>query len=65
MMIRVNGDDREVPDGTTVRSLAAQFNLLPEKVAIEVNRRLLRADKYDAPLQNGDQVEIVTFVGGG
>ena len=65
MIIRVNGDDREVPDGTTVRSLAAQFNLVPEKVAIEVNRRLLRAEKYDLPLAAGDQVEIVTFVGGG
>jgi len=65
MIIRVNGDDREVPDGATARALAAQFNLVPEKVAIEVNRRLLRADKYDAPLQAGDQVEIVTFVGGG
>jgi sulfur carrier protein len=65
MIIRVNGDDREVPDGTTARSLAAQFNLVPEKVAIELNRRLLRAEKYDAPLTAGDQVEIVTFVGGG
>jgi sulfur carrier protein len=65
MILRVNGDEREVPEGTTARSLAAQFNLLPEKVAIEVNRRLLRAEKYDAPLQSGDQVEIVTFVGGG
>ena len=65
MTIRVNGDEREVPDGTTARSLAAQFNLVPEKVAIEVNRRLLRADKYDTPLHNGDQIEIVTFVGGG
>ncbi len=65
MLIRVNGDDREVPDGTTPRSLAAQFNLLPEKVAIEVNRRLLRAEKYDVPLAAGDQIENVTFVGGG
>ena len=65
MMIRVNGDERDVPEGTTARALVVQFNLVPEKVAIEVNRRLLRAEKYDAPLQNGDQVEIVTFVGGG
>ena len=59
--------ERDAEDSTavTARALAAQFNLVPEKVAIEVNRRLLRADKYDAPLQAGDQVEIVTFVGGG
>jgi thiamine biosynthesis protein ThiS len=63
--IKVNGDEREVSDGTTIRALVGQFNLQPEKVAIELNRRLARADKYDQPLKDGDEVEIVTFVGGG
>jgi thiamine biosynthesis protein ThiS len=39
--------------------------LTPEKVAIELNRRLLRGEKYDTALKEGDEVEIVTFVGGG
>jgi thiamine biosynthesis protein ThiS len=65
MKIRVNGDEREVADNTTVRQLVQQFNLVPEKVAIELNRRLLRSDRYDQPLKEGDEVEIVTFVGGG
>lgn len=65
MTIKVNGDDREVSDGTTLRQLVAMFNLVPEKVAIELNRRLVRAEKYDHPLKPGDEVEIVTFVGGG
>jgi thiamine biosynthesis protein ThiS len=65
MKITVNGDERDVPDETTVRALVAQFNLVPEKVAIELNRRLIRADKYDTPLKSGDEIEIVTFVGGG
>jgi len=63
--IKVNGDPREVSDGTTIRQLAATFNLMPEKVAIELNRRLVRAEKYDQALKDGDEVEIVTFVGGG
>jgi thiamine biosynthesis protein ThiS len=63
--IRVNGDEREVPDGQTLRALVGSHNLKPEKVAIELNRRLARADKYDLPLKDGDEVEIVTFVGGG
>jgi thiamine biosynthesis protein ThiS len=42
-----------------------QFNLIPEKVAIELNRRLVRSDKYDTILKPGDEIEIVTFVGGG
>ncbi len=65
MQITVNGDARDIPDGETVRALVTRYNLTVEKVAIELNRRLLRSEKYDTPLQNGDQVEIVTFVGGG
>jgi thiamine biosynthesis protein ThiS len=65
MLIHVNGDERDIPEGETVRALVGRFNLVPEKVAIELNRRLIRADKYDTPLKAGDEVEIVTFVGGG
>ena len=65
MNVKVNGDDREIADGETLRALVARFNLVPEKVAIELNRRLARPDKYDLPLKDGDEIEIVTFVGGG
>ena len=65
MKVNVNGDARELPEGETVRALVARYNLKPEKVAIELNRRLVRAEKYDTPLNDGDEVEIVTFVGGG
>lgn len=65
MKLKVNGDAREVPDNTTIRQLVQQFNLVPEKVAIELNRRLVRSDRYDQALKEGDEVEIVTFVGGG
>ena len=65
VIIRVNGDERDVPDGQTLRALVESHQLKPEKVAIELNRRLARPDKYDVPLNPGDEVEIVTFVGGG
>jgi len=65
MKIKVNGDEREVDEATTLRQLVALYNLVPEKVAIELNRRLVRSDKYDQLLKAGDEVEIVTFVGGG
>jgi sulfur carrier protein len=65
MQIIINGEAQEIPDGETVRALVGRYNFKPENVAIELNRRLLRAEKYDAVLQPGDQVEIVTFVGGG
>ena len=65
MTVKVNGETRDLPDGETLRALVGRFNLAPEKVAIELNRRLARSDKYDLPLKEGDEVEIVTFVGGG
>jgi thiamine biosynthesis protein ThiS len=65
MQVRVNGDARELPDGETVRTLIERYKLSPEKVAVELNRRLLRGERYDTALKDGDEVEIVTFVGGG
>jgi sulfur carrier protein len=65
MTVKVNGQDRDVTDGTTVLALIEQHNLTPQKVAVELNRRLLRTEKYDTVLKVGDQIEIVTFVGGG
>ena len=65
MVVKVNGEAREVPAGETVRALIARYQLTPEKVAVELNRRLLRAERYETELKEGDEVEIVTFVGGG
>jgi sulfur carrier protein len=65
MLVKVNGESRELPDGETVLALIARYQLTPEKVAIELNRRLLRGERYTTPLKEGDEVEIVTFVGGG
>jgi len=65
MTITVNGNEQDTTDGTTVTDLIAQHQLTPQKVAIELNKRLLRTEKYDTVLKAGDEVEIVTFVGGG
>jgi thiamine biosynthesis protein ThiS len=65
MTVTVNGEARDLPEGETLRALVALYHLVPEKVAIELNRRLVRSANYDEPLKQGDEVEIVTFVGGG
>jgi thiamine biosynthesis protein ThiS len=65
IIVTVNGEPRELSDATTLRDLVQTFKLTPEKVAIELNRRLVKSEKYDTPLKGGDEVEIVTFVGGG
>jgi sulfur carrier protein len=65
MQTVVNGETVDLPDGLDVNGLIARHKLTPEKVAVELNRRLLRREKYDTALKEGDQIEIVTFVGGG
>jgi thiamine biosynthesis protein ThiS len=65
MHVKVNGQDREIVDGSDLHTLLEAHKLTPDKVAIEVNRRLVRAERYDTRLKEGDEIEIVTFVGGG
>lgn len=66
MKIAVNGEEVDLPAGTTVMQLLARFKLPPVRVAVELNRAIVtRKDFAVATLHAGDRVEIVTFVGGG
>ncbi|HZN93834.1 MAG TPA: sulfur carrier protein ThiS [Myxococcales bacterium] len=66
MKVTVNGEAREVPDGTTVAQLLAALEVTVGRVAVEVNTAVVRRAQHEARrLADGDQVEIVTFVGGG
>lgn len=65
MNVILNGKSRPASDGQNIHALLEELKLSPDRVAIELNRRLLRSDKYDTALQEGDELEIVTFVGGG
>ncbi len=64
--IRLNGENRAVARGTTVRALLEQLSLPESRVAVERNREIVRKDEYGGTvLEDGDRLEIVTFVGGG
>lgn len=65
MRIVVNGQDKQIAPGLTVRQFLEQSSLPVDKVAVELNRRLLKTERYDTPLKENDEIEIVTFVGGG
>ncbi len=65
MKITVNGHDEHVPEPTTIAALIEQFKMKTDKVAVELNRKLVRAAHYGTTLKEGDVVELVTFVGGG
>ena len=66
IQIRVNGEDRSAPEGLNVRSLLTHLGLEPARVAVELNRRIVRQPEWDStPIEAGASLEIVTFVGGG
>jgi len=66
MQLKLNGEIREVPDGTTVSALLTQLGVKAPRVAVEVNEAVVTKDRYDGhALRGGDSVEIVAFVGGG
>lgn len=66
MKLQVNGKPVELPDGSTVAGLLAHLAVEPAKVAVERNQDVVpRRTWAEARLDDGDQVEIVTFVGGG
>ncbi len=64
--IRVNGEQRRVISGITVAELALELGLEPTKVAVERNLEIVpRSTLGDVLVEDGDDFEIVTFVGGG
>ena len=66
MRLMINGEPRELPEGATVPVLLEALQVAPERVVVEVNLNILkRAQHAGTVLQEGDQVEIVQFVGGG
>ncbi|MCW2337365.1 thiamine biosynthesis protein ThiS [Sphingobium sp. B2D3A] len=64
--IRVNGEHRRVRAGHSIAHLANELGLAPEKVAVERNLEVVpRAKLADVIVEDGDELEIVHFVGGG
>ena len=66
MQIVLNGEPRTLAHEQTLADLLATLSVAPQRVAVEVNRALVRRANYSqTPLREGDQVEVVTLVGGG
>jgi thiazole synthase len=64
--IHVNGEHRRVRAGLTLAELANELGLVPEKVAVERNLEVVpRSTLGEVRVEDGDELEIVHFVGGG
>ena len=67
VQIQINGEQREFAQSSIVLSeLIEQLSLAPQRVAIELNKEIIRKDDWaKTTIRNGDRIEIVQFVGGG
>ncbi|MBJ7443615.1 MAG: sulfur carrier protein ThiS, partial [Sphingobium sp.] len=64
--IHINGEHRRVRDGLTLAGLASELGFAPEKVAVERNLEVVpRSTLAQVMVEDGDELEIVHFVGGG
>lgn len=64
--ITINGERRALLPGTTLLSLVRELELAPERLAIELNRAIIKREMWETtPVDGGAEIEIVQFVGGG
>jgi thiamine biosynthesis protein ThiS len=66
LSIRVNGEHRRLPDGTSVEEMVNLLGLDPLRVAVERNLKIVPRSTFgQICVEDGDDYEIVHFVGGG
>jgi len=64
--VTINGEVREIADQTTVAQLLTQLELNDQRVAVEVNLEIVpHQTHHQFILNEGDELEVVTLVGGG
>ena len=66
MRITLNGEPYDLDEPLSVADLLVRLSIDPRRVAVEHNLVILKRPRFgDTLIQEGDQVEIVNFVGGG
>ena len=66
IQVRINGEHRRVAEGISISQLVSELGFDPVRVAVERNLEVVpRSMLGDVKVQDGDDFEIVRFVGGG
>jgi thiamine biosynthesis protein ThiS len=66
MTIIVNGEPVAVQDCPNIEALLVRLDIDPRRVAVERNLVVVKRAAYGTtPVQDGDAIEVVNFVGGG
>jgi len=64
--VRVNGESLALPEGSSIVALLEKLRVSTPRVAVERNREIVPKASYaTTPLTEGDELEVVEFVGGG
>jgi thiamine biosynthesis protein ThiS len=66
MRLIINGEERRFDTPLTLAGLVEHLGMKPDRVAVELNRDIVARESWpQTKLADGDQLEVVQFVGGG
>ena len=66
ILIKLNGEPKVIPQNISILNLLENYKIKSDRVVIELNRKILKKEGFPQTfLKSNDEVEIVTFVGGG
>ena len=66
ILIKVNGDFKSIPQNISILKLLEVYKINKDRVVIELNKVILKKKDFESTiLKEKDELEIVTFVGGG
>ena len=66
MKIFINGETKELAEEIKLNELLKHFSLPSERIAIELNREVIRKKDWEnIKVNDGDKLEVIHFVGGG
>lgn len=64
--IQLNGEPYRLDTPSTINGLVGVLQLECDKIAVEKNRTIVPRSQFaDEPVEDGDAIEIIEFVGGG
>ncbi len=66
MHIHVNGEDREIAEGSSLSDLLGELEIQADRVAVEIHLKIIDRGEFDRyVLHENDRIEILSFIGGG
>ncbi len=66
MKIRVNGKERDIEEGMTVKGLLVALDIKPQGIAVDINKEIVPKSRFEETfIRQDDVIEIVRMTGGG